>query len=146
MIEPDVRGIEEKIKRLEELKREYNVQQSNNFSSYMSARTDKQLELTINAPQGDYILEAIHAAKQEKIRREIIQIELSELSDEKLLDFLKQKNKNINSIDKDYARNEAEKRNLKTESNKKRKRIIVNMIIVFFTWLIIRFIIGAFIK
>jgi len=101
----------EKIKRLEMLKNEYNNLKINQFTSIMITKPDKQLEATIKAPQGDYNHEAILAAKQEKIRREIIKIELSNLSNEKLLDFLKQKH---NAIDKDYAREEAENRNLIT--------------------------------
>jgi hypothetical protein len=103
------REYEKKIKRMEILKKEYSNIKPNQFSPIMITRTDEQIKATINASQGSYNPEAIEAAKQEQVRREIVKIELSEISNEKLLDFLKQKQ---NEIDKDYAREEAEKRNL----------------------------------
>lgn len=110
------------------IKSEYNSQQPNQFTSVMTTRTDEQLEITVNASQGDYDPEAIQAAKQEKVRREMVKIELSELSDEDLLDFLKQKKHH--AIDKDYAREEAKKRNLKIESNHAKKGITVFGVVV----------------
>ena len=116
------------MKRLELLKDEYNYLQPNQYASVMTTRTEEQLEATVNAPQGDYNPEAIQAAKQEKVRREIIKIELSELSDEKLLDFIKHK-KNY-ATDREYAEEEAKNRNLITESDNKHKGITVVGIVI----------------
>jgi len=96
------------------------MNRENPFSSVMRTKTDEYLIEVINSQYGDFNPESVEAAVQEIDRRKSLKQQLSGLSDTELKFFINQKH---DAIDLDYAREEAEKRNLIMSENTNKKTI-----------------------
>jgi hypothetical protein len=99
----------------------------NQFTNVMLNQTDEKLIETVNKSQ-DYYPEAVQAAQEEILRRKNLVKQLSELSNDDILEFLTQAH---HSVDIGLAKKEAEQRNLiipETDSKTRNKDILYGLL------------------